>query len=433
MKLQVYRAATALGGPLIRLYLARRRARGKEDAARFGERLGHPGRPRPPGPLVWLHGASVGESLSLLPLVQRLRRDLPGAAALVTTGTVTSARLMAERLPEGAFHQYVPVDRAAWVRTFLDHWRPDLILWSESEFWPNLLCEPAARGIPMVLVNGRVSDRALATWRRHRGLIRHLLAGFALCLGQSPRDAERLRELGAPRVDCLGNLKQAAAPLPVDAADLAALDAALDGRPRWLAASTHAGEEALAGRVHRALAGRHPGLLTMVVPRHPDRGAAVAADLRRQGLAVARRGGGEAPAADTDVLLADTLGELGLFYRLGGVAFVGKSLLAEGGQNPLEPAQLGCAVLYGPHMGNFTDTVAGLEAAGAAQAVADEAALAAAVDRLLADPAERARRAAAGAAFATARSAVLDDVMAALEPFLAPLRAAAPEPTRAGA
>jgi len=431
VKLQVYRAVTSLGGPLVRLYLNRRLARGKEDRERFGERLGRPGRERPAGPLVWVHGASVGESLSLLPLLERLRRDLPDVALLVTTGTVTSARLMADRLPEGAFHQYVPVDRRAWVRRFLDHWRPDLVLWAESEFWPNLLSETAALGVPMVLLNGRISDRSLAMWRRHPALIRGLLAGFALCLGQSPRDAERLRDLGAPAVDCLGNLKQAAAPLPADETELAALRDQLGRRPCWLAASTHAGEEALAGRVHRRLAEDHPGLLSMIVPRHPDRGDAITGELRRDGFAVAQRSAGERPAPEHAILLADTLGELGLFYRLSEIVFMGKSMLAEGGQNPLEPAQLDCAILCGPHMGNFADTVAGLEQALAGQGVADEAALVSAVSALLADPGERERRAVAARQFATARGGVLDDVMAALDPFLAPLRPPEPADARA--
>ncbi|MCB2101801.1 MAG: 3-deoxy-D-manno-octulosonic acid transferase, partial [Rhodobacterales bacterium] len=182
-------------------------ANGKEDRARFGERQGRPGLDRPNGPLVWLHAASVGESLSLLPLIERLRAARPDITPLVTTGTVTSARLLGERLPEGALHQYVPVDRPSWVRAFLDHWRPDLALWAESEFWPNLLRDTADRGVPMVLLNGRISDRSFATWQKQRRLIGALLGGFALCLGQTARDAERLAALGARRTGCVGNLK----------------------------------------------------------------------------------------------------------------------------------------------------------------------------------------------------------------------------------
>lgn len=418
MTLALYRAATWAGLPLIRLYLAYRRERGKEDAARFGERLGIPGRARPDGPLVWAHAASVGESLALLPLIARARALRPDAHVLVTTGTVTSARLLADRLPARAFHQYVPVDRRPYVRRFLDHWRPDLVLWSESEFWPNLVSEPAARGIPMVLVQGRVSDRSLAGWRRSPTLIRKLLAGFALCLAQSEDDARRLEALGARRVVCRGNLKFAAPALPADDDELARLTATLKDRPRWLAASTHAGEEALAARVHRRLKESHPGLLTLIVPRHPERGPAIAGELHALGLAVAQRSLAESIAPTTDIYLADTLGELGLFYRLASVAFVGKSLVPLGGQNPLEPARLGCAVVHGPHMTNFADIVRRMTAAGASMVVADESALTAAVDRLLTDEPARARLAAAAQAFAAAEGGALDAAIAELKPYL---------------
>jgi 3-deoxy-D-manno-octulosonic-acid transferase len=416
--LALYRAATWAGLPLIRLYLAYRRERGKEDAARFGERLGIPGRARPDGPLVWAHAASVGESLALLPLIARARSLRPDAHVLVTTGTVTSARLLADRLPAGAFHQYVPVDRRPYVRRFLDHWRPDLVLWSESEFWPNLVSEPAARGIPMVLVQGRVSDRSLAGWRRSPALIRRLLAGFALCLAQSEDDARRLEALGACRVACRGNLKFATPPLPADDDEFARLAATLTGRPRWLAASTHPGEEKLAARVHQHLKKNYPGLLTLIVPRHPERGPAIAEELRALGLAVVRRSLAETIAPTTDIYLADTLGELGLFYRLAAVAFVGKSLVPLGGQNPLEPARLGCAVVHGPHMTNFADIIRRMTAAGASLEVADEVALAATVDRLLSDEPARARLAVAAQAFAAAEGGALDAAIAELKPYL---------------
>ncbi|OFX07331.1 MAG: 3-deoxy-D-manno-octulosonic acid transferase, partial [Alphaproteobacteria bacterium RIFOXYD12_FULL_60_8] len=340
--LGLYRFATGALGPLIRLYLERRKALGKEDPLRFEERLGHPSRPRPPGALIWVHAASVGESLSVLPLVERVCVERPAVNVLVTTGTLTSARLMAERLPQRAFHQYVPVDRAAYVRSFLDHWKPDLALWVESEFWPNLLTATAARGIPLVLVNGRISDRSFLGWKKYPGLILTLLQSFTLALGQTEVDRDRLRDLGAKNPECLGNLKFAAPPLPVDPATLDELRLNVMGRPLWLAASTHPGEEALAGRVGRALG---ENVLTVMVPRHPQRGEAIAADLRAQGHVVARRSIGDPLTLTTTVYLADTLGELGLFYRLCPVVFMGKSLLTLGGQNPFEPVRLGRGVL----------------------------------------------------------------------------------------
>lgn len=419
--LGLYRAAAWAGGPLIRLYLVHRRRRGKEDAARFSERLGIAGRERPAGPLVWVHAASIGESLSMLPLIRCLGERYPWLSVLVTTGTVTSAGLMAERLPRGSLHQYVPVDRRAYVRRFLDHWRPDLVLWAESEFWPNLLSEAAARAIPAALVNGRVSPRSFAGWRRAPGLIGRLLSGFTVCLGQTEADAERLVRLGAPGALCLGNLKVAAPPLPADADALAALEGVMAARPRWLAASTHAGEEDVAGRVHRLLKPHHPGLLTVIVPRHPARGGDIARALAASGLRVAQRSAAQPVTQATDVLLADTLGELGLFYRLADIVFMGKSLAARGGQNPLEAARLECALIFGPHMDNFADIASSLAAAGAAEEVGDDKSLAGAVGRLLGDAGERHRRAACARRAAEAEAGVLDAVMAELAPLIAPL------------
>ncbi len=420
MILALYRGLTTLGAPLITFYLRRRKALGKEDGPRFGERYGMPSHPRPSGRLIWLHAASVGESVSMLPVVERLLVD-PGTSVLLTTGTVTSARLMHERLPPGAIHQYVPVDRLPWVRRFLDHWRPDLALWAESEFWPNLLTEAAGRGVPLILLNGRISDRSFARWRRQPRLIGKLLASFVLCLGQTPQDAGRLAELGARRVACRGNLKFAALPLPVDDGVLRRMAAGIEGRPRWLAASTHAGEEAIAGRLHRSLAPRHPGLLTIIVPRHPSRGEAIAGELAEMGLTVARRAAGQPVEAATDVLLADTMGELGLLIRLAPLVFMGKSLIGRGGQNPLEPARLGASVLFGPHMDNFAEIADRMASGGAALQVADEAVLIDAVSCRLADPALLAECGAKARAFASVEDGVLDDVMRELRPWLEPI------------
>lgn len=418
MMLGLYRLATILAGPLIGLYLGRRRAAGKEDPERFPERLGQASVERPVGVVVWIHATSVGESLSALPLVERLLLRRPGIHVLVTTGTVTSARLMAERLPERALHQYVPVDRPGAVRRFLDHWRPDLALWTESEFWPNLVAGTQARGIPMVLVNGRMSDRSYRRWRHLRGLIRPLLAGFALCLAQSGRDGQRLTSLGAVDVRVAGNLKTAAAPLPAGHAAMETLRTALGGRPLWLAASTHDGEEALVAAVHKSLSAAHPDLLTIIVPRHPERGEAIAQELRGKGLTVARRAAKVTVGRDTEIYVADTMGELGLFYRLATVVFVGGSLVPHGGQNPLESARLDCAVVHGPHMTNFAAFTAAFADADAARQVADGDGLRETVGELLGDPRECARLATAARAVAEAEASVLDTVEIAIAPLV---------------
>ena len=414
----LYRGLTTLALPLIRLYLARRRSQGKEDAARFGERLGRAGRTRPEGPLIWLHAASVGEALSILGLTERVLTDYGEVTMLVTTGTVTSARLLAERLPPGAIHQYVPVDRLAWARRFLDHWRPDIALWVESEFWPNLISETQARAITMILLNGRMSLRSFAAWRRWPGLIRPLLGGFALCLAQDEDEAKRLRALGAPSVKAPGNLKFASPPLPVDEAEAERLSHSIGARPIWLAASTHAGEEEIVVEAHRRIAPAHPGLLTVIVPRHPSRGREVALVLERAGMKGALRSSGDAIAPETEIYIADTLGELGLFYRLCPVAFIGGSLIPHGGQNLLEPARLDCAVIHGPHMENFRAVVGEMTTAEASIEAGNARDIADAVASLLDDEAARARRVEAARRIATAKDGVIDAVMEELGPFI---------------
>ncbi|HIJ62785.1 MAG TPA: 3-deoxy-D-manno-octulosonic acid transferase [Rhodospirillaceae bacterium] len=418
MILGLYRLLTILGTPLITSFLKRRLAHGKEDRHRFGERLGIAGLPRPAGRLIWLHAASVGESVSMLPVIEHLVTQAE-QTVLVTTGTVTSADLMAKRLPNGAIHQYAPVDRLPWVRRFLDHWRPDLALWAESEFWPNLVTETADRSIPMILLNGRVSDTSYARWSCLPGVIRRLLSGFVLCLGQTPTDTQRLAALGAPKVSFCGNLKFASPPLPVDDAQLTALADSLNGRPRWLAASTHDGEELIAAETHRLLAAAHPRLLTIIVPRHPKRGAAIAEQLGSLGLAVRQRSICQEIDENCGILLADTMGELGLFMRLAPIVFMGKSLAGQGGQNPLEPARLGASVMFGPHMGNFQDIAQRMCAVGAAERVSDVRALTEAVRLRLADAALVARTGAMARTFASTEDGVLDAVLAELQPWLA--------------
>jgi 3-deoxy-D-manno-octulosonic-acid transferase len=417
--LRLYRGLTTLLGPLVILYLLRRMARGKEDRARFTERRGNAGRARPEGPLVWVHAASIGEAVSMLALIDEIVAMHPPLSVLVTTGTVTSARLLATRLPEGrAFHQYVPVDRPAYVRRFLDHWRPDLALWVESELWPNLVTATQARSIPLLLVNGRMSQRSFARWQRWPGIINPVIGAFDLCLAQDAVQAERLRQLGARRALSVGNLKSAAGPLPVSEAELAKLAAQAAGRPLWLAASTHEGEEAVAAEVHRRLKARWPDLLTIIVPRHPARATAIATLLRQRELRVARRSAAETIDAAVDIYLGDTLGELGLFYRLAGIAFIGGSMVPSGGHNPLEAALLDCAILHGPDMSNCAAIARDLATAGAALTVRDAEEFAAALARLLADPAERARHAAAGLDVAADNRAVLDAVMERIAPWL---------------
>jgi len=414
----LYRAASWMAEPFMPLILKRRRVAGKEPGDRFPERLGYAGKERPKGPLLWVHAASVGESLSVLPLITRLTSRHPDLHVLITTGTVTSAALLAERLPPRSLHQFVPVDTPAAVRRFLDHWRPDAALWVESELWPNLLAALDQRRIPRGLVNGRMSAGSFARWRYLLGTVRGMIGGFVVCLAQTEADAERFAYLGARNARCVGDLKSVADLPQADPSALAALTEAVAGRPVWIAASTHAGEEAMALRIHRRVEAGAPGLLSVIVPRHPARGDTVAAELEALGAKVARRSRGELPDRDTTVFLGDTMGEMGLYLSLGSVVFIGKSLLHDGGHNPREPARLGCAVVFGPGMTNFVDAAAALTVADAALEVADEDALGRTVADLLADPAKC--KAMGGAAMAIAEreaGGVLDRVEAALQPL----------------
>ncbi len=415
----LYAILTTLAYPAIELALRRRIASGRENPQRIGERKGRAGLPRPKGPLVWIHAASIGEALSVMRLIKRLLDRYPTLNILITTGTVTSAELLAGQMPDRAFHQFVPVDRPAWVRRFLDHWRPDAAFWIESEIWPNLVFMSQARGIPMVLVNARMSPGSFSRWRRMPGPIANLLRGFTLTMAQDEVEASQLKALGADPVTTPGNLKFAAGPLPVDDDALAALTDAVGTRPRWLAASTHEGEEEIAAYAHQRMVGQWPGLLTVIVPRHPARGVACADKLAAQGLNVVRRATGALPGPDTDIYIADTLGELGLFYRVAPMALVGGSLIPHGGQNMLEPARLDCAIIHGPHMENFRAISDEMSAKGAAIEVADAEELIKAVTQLLGDEELRRRISATAAAVAAEKEGVLDIVIDQLEPVLA--------------
>jgi len=421
MILGAYRSISTLAPPVLRALLRRRLARGKEDAARLPERMGEASRARPAGRLVWIHGASVGEALSVLPLIERVLQRLSAAHILVTTGTLTSARIMAERLPPRAFHQFVPLDAAPWVKGFLDHWRPDLAFWVESELWPNLLLKSSARGVPIALVNARLSERSFRGWKRWPASARRLVQAFRLVLAQTSADAERYRALGAAEVSFAGNLKYAAPPLPVNENALAELRARVSARPVWLAASIHPGEESVVAPAQRILRQRLPGALAIVVPRHPEKGAAMQAAMAAPDLKIARRGAGESLGADTDIYIADTLGELGLFYRLAGAAFVGGSLIAHGGQNPIEPALLGVPVLHGPHMENFAAVIENIDRLCAARHVQDPYCSTQGLADIPGRPEARARMGATARAAAEAERGVIDRVMAVLEKLLAPL------------
>ncbi|MDX2095746.1 MAG: 3-deoxy-D-manno-octulosonic acid transferase [Alphaproteobacteria bacterium] len=387
-----YLAYGALGiaiTPALRLWLARRVRRGKEDATRLAERFGYARTPRPEGTLLWLHAASVGETQSVLTLVRALLAAHPHLHLLITTGTVTSAALVAQQNLPRVLHQFVPVDTYPAVRRFLNHWQPDVALWVESEFWPQLLWQAQARHLPMLLVNARLSQKTFENWRRWPHIIRSMLHTFCSIYAGSAEDAARLTALGGSNIREVGNLKYDAAPLPVEEAMLQQFAQQSEGRRIFLAASTHANEEQQIAYTHTIAAQQFPTLLTVIVPRHAARGDAIAADLRSCGFSVAQRSKNEPITTTTALYLADTMGELGLFYRCAEIVFMGGSLVAHGGQNPLEAARFNNAILTGPHTHNFAPIVARFAAADAMRIVADKAALATTLVALLGDDAAR--------------------------------------------
>src|SRR6266571_5237784 len=420
MALRVYRRLSFAMVPLAPALIKRRLKLGKEDPARIGERRGVSNDVRPGGPLVWIHGASVGEVLAAAALIEKLREA--NLRILLTSGTVTSAAIVARRFPPDVIHQYVPYDSPRFVARFLDHWRPSLALFIESDLWPNLILSSAARRLPMVLINGRMSPRSFPRWRRVQATISALLGQFEVCLAQSEVDAARFAALGSRNVVTTGNLKLDVPAPPADSAKLERLMSVTRGRPIIVAASTHPGEEEILLEAHRTLAGLFPSLLSVIVPRHPDRGEAVGRTITASGLHVALRSREELPTATTDIYVADTMGELGLFYRLAPIVFMGGSLVPRGGQNPIEAIKLGASIVHGPHVFNFTDVYEALDRSGGAGRADTQEALVKQLRRLLADPAARELSVSAAERVVEQLGGALDRTMAALEPYLLQLR-----------
>ncbi|MDO9564017.1 MAG: 3-deoxy-D-manno-octulosonic acid transferase [Bradyrhizobium sp.] len=420
MTLRVYRKLSSAMVPLAPALIRQRLKQGKEDPARVGERRGVSADVRPNGPLVWIHGASVGEVLAAAGLIERLRAL--NLQILLTSGTVTSAAIVARRFPADIIHQYVPYDSPRYVARFLDHWRPSLALFIESDLWPNLILSSAARRLPMVLINGRMSQRSFPRWSRMSATISALLGKFEVCLAQSKLDAERFAALGSRNVVTTGNLKLDVAAPPADPARLERLMSVTRGRPIIVAASTHPGEEEILCEAHRTLAGFFPSLLTVIVPRHADRGEAIARTVEAGGLHATLRSREELPTATTDIYVADTMGELGLFYRLAPVVFMGGSLVPHGGQNPIEAVKLGASIVHGPHVFNFTDVYEALDRAGGARQAATPEALVKQLGQLLANPAARDEALAASTRVVEQLGGALERTLTALEPYLLQLR-----------
>jgi 3-deoxy-D-manno-octulosonic-acid transferase len=420
MTLRVYRKLSAVAAPLAPALIRQRLKQGKEDPARIGERRGITRDVRPRGPLVWIHGASVGEVLAAAALIERLRAL--NMRILLTSGTVTSAAIVAKRFPADIIHQYVPYDSPRFVARFLDHWQPSLALFIESDLWPNLILAGASRRLPMVLINGRMSPRSFPRWRRFATTISALLGQFEVCLAQSNVDAERFAALGSRNVVTTGNLKLDVQAPPADTGRLERLMALTRGRPVIVAASTHPGEEEILVDVHKALVSFFPSLLTVIVPRHAHRGEAIVRTIAVSGVQVALRSREELPNATTDIYVADTMGELGLFYRLAPIVFMGGSLVPHGGQNPIEAIKLGASIVHGPHVFNFSDVYEALDAAGGARQADGTEALIKQLGQMLGDPAARKLSLIAAELVVEKLGGALERTLTALEPYLLQLR-----------
>jgi 3-deoxy-D-manno-octulosonic-acid transferase len=414
LKLATYGFLTKLAFPFVPWLLERRKRQGKEDPERVRERLGHPDISRPDGPLVWVHAASVGETNAVLPVIERIRQKRPDLQMLLTTGTRTSARVANERLPEGCIHQFAPWDLMPAVRRFLDHWQPSLMVLTESEIWPNTILEAHRRGIPIALVNARMSSRSQKRWRNHKSLARPLFSRIRLVLAQTERLTRAFRELGARDARPTGNLKIDSPPLPVDDDALRALRETLGARPVWIAASTHSGEDESVIAAHKVIARQIPDLLTIIAPRHPERGAAIAKLTTAAGLETARRSMGALPTGDTAIYVADTIGELGTFYTLAPAALIGGSLIEHGGQNPIEAVRFNTAVITGPHHRNFAQEYETLLKRRGAIVVNSADDLAEAVKTLLSGDVELARSRQAANDALDQLSGALDKTVAAL-------------------
>ena len=421
MKYNTYKFITSFFAPLIGLWLRYRLWRGKEDRARFSERFGFSQIIRPEGVLVWVHAASVGEVNSVFPLISDIQTRFPEVRILLTTGTVTSAKLVASRNLKDVIHQYVPIDTPEATNRFLRRFRPDIGFCVESELWPNLVVNARARGCFMIIVNGRMSENSFDKWQKYAlQMVLQMMSCFELVFAQTEVDAQRFRALGARDARAYGNIKYDSPPLSCNENELFSLKRKIGGRPLWLAASTHADEELQIAKTHALLAKTYPNMLTIIAPRHPKRGSEIVAKISKYG-AVAMRSRGKNISEKTNFYIADTLGELGLFYRLCEIVFMGGSLAPKGGQNPIEPARLRCAIIAGNHTENFADMYGEMDKLGICERANTPQEIAIKVANLLQNPDELIAKQAISKEWLKSKSGAITKMLNLLAPIFAPV------------
>ncbi|ARN84505.1 hypothetical protein GQ61_03275 [Candidatus Nucleicultrix amoebiphila FS5] len=417
--LPLYRFISKTIAPwFIQQTLAERIKKGKELPERIPERKGYSSRPRPEGSLIWIHSASVGEAQIALTLIKNITKLRPEIKFLVTSVTVTSGQMLVKQLPSQAIHQFIPFDVPQWVNKFLDTWKPNLAIWIESELWPNFIEAVHAHNIPLLLINGHLSDKSFKRWGFARGFIRPLLEKFSSLMVQSSEQVQRFKSLGGVNPIATGNLKFAAAPLKCDLKKLKEFKSIVGNRPFWVAASTHDGEEISIIKAHQRVKKSFNNILTVIVPRHPERGPTLKAMMKQYGLKVACRSTNDKLLNTDEIYLADTLGELGLFYNAANIVFVGGSLISIGGHNIIEPARLNCAILHGPHMHNARSVSVLFAKAQGSLEISDEQTLAEAIESLLRNESLRNTLAKNALRVAESEDQAMTRVIKTLNPFL---------------
>jgi 3-deoxy-D-manno-octulosonic-acid transferase len=417
--LTIYKTILRAGTPFIKRTLSERLDRGKEDPLRISERYGIASLPRPSGTLIWFHVASVGEAQSIRVIIDELLNANSDLHILVTSVTRTSADLLNQQLPPRAFHQYAPFDHPNWVKAFLNHWQPSMAIWVESELWPSMLAQIRKRYIHAALLNARLSPTSLKRWKFSGSFIREILSTFNVILCQTSHDETSFETLGATRVVTTGNIKYCAEALSYDAHEYEILKTQINTRPCWIYASTHDDEESIAATIHKDLKTKIPNLLTLIAPRHPERTAKIYETLKTQDLNIIKRSSAEPITDQTDILLIDTMGELGLFYRLSKIAMIGRSLSLDGGggHNPLEAMRLGSVIIHGKAVQNLQDIYDDIHKAEAGITVHDRYELAQALQKLFNHPQSYKVLLDATNEFILSQKSILEKTLDELEPL----------------
>lgn len=414
-----YYGISWLSAPVISAYLKWRASKGHEDAARLSERVGISSLPKTKQSLLWVNAVSVGEAMAALTMIQAILKQYPEIIVLLTTTTVSSSKVVEKRLPKNTFHQFCPVDTPQAVRRFLDHWQPDLAIWIESELWPNLIHETQERGIPTLLLNGRMSLKSFSNWKKMKRMIAPLLNRLDLCAVQSEEQASFFQTLGAKSVSVMGNIKLMMPPHEVDSKKYQALKKAVGTRPLWLAASTHPGEEEVILKTHKILQKNYPDLLTILVPRHIERAPALQVLALKEGVSSHLRTDKTTSLTGVDIYIGNTLGEMGLFYALAPVVMMGATLVPKGGHNPIEASQFGAFVLHGPHVAKNPQLYEALADLNLSQCIQDATQLANSVRPWLKTPKESYEE---PSALTVYRETGLKKLITLLSPYLKNLR-----------